>query len=598
MIPHRSTALLTIIVFVALLLVIFSSSPNPNPNPNSEEQQQEQEVSGPSKYIPKLPSLSLGDLHLPSFRPTAHTPPPEQKNSTSGESKWYSDLSWLNPFSSSITLDENRSVLPPLRDRPFIYTYYDSKNKNDDDEENSDGQLLLAWRRAWFAQGFRPVVLGRGEAMNNPLYESVQRLKLTRELEDDLFRWLAWGHMGTGLLADWRCFPMARYDDEMLSALRRGTIPTHITRFDHLGSGLFAGEKARIKDALDEAIKKIEEKSMSMLDLIPADLFRVEQTNALAFYSSAAVTTHYPTLAEKSVSSPTTGRSSLVQLINSHLHTTFQNSFPAGIAVLKPYPEHTTALVEPALRLAKALAQCSESPIPTSCPPNLPKCHPCSADKPASISQPSTYRNTTHVFTIGTLPHPYTLISLQHSTDAVTTRLIRRETERDAWLQEVTKEHLGEFLPGSSRAVVFKKAVADDPAVGSSLWMTVEALPPDAGQALPSELLDEFEWQLGFKIPREGNVDAKNEGKAKETMQNANPSEQGIEKEFDLLSKSRAILQSKDTNRIGIKDVAEAWNLADTETWRFVRAYRARSVVERKRWEEEEKHFFGARSKE
>lgn len=57
-------------------------------------------------------------------------------------------------------------------------------------------------------------------------------------------------------------------------------------------------------------------------------------------------------------------------------------------------------------------------------------------------------------------------------------------------------------------------------------------------------------------------------------MQNANPSKQGIEKEYDLITKAREVLKSKETNRIGIKDVAEAWNLADTEIWRFVRAYR------------------------
>jgi hypothetical protein len=33
----------------------------------------------------------------------------------------------------------------------------------------------------------------------------------------------------------------------------------------------------------------------------------------------------------------------------------FHSSFPAGLAVLKPFPQHTTALVEPALRLAKGV---------------------------------------------------------------------------------------------------------------------------------------------------------------------------------------------------------------------------------------------------
>ncbi|KAE8355815.1 hypothetical protein BDV28DRAFT_128171 [Aspergillus coremiiformis] len=588
MIPHRSTALLTIIIFVALLLVIFSSSPRPNSS-------SEEVFFGPGSYVPrpKLPSLS--DLHLPSFRPTAHAPPETQPNSTSGESKWFSNWAWINPFSSSITLDENRSVLPPLRHRPFVYTYYEpTKGGDDKDAEHADAQLLLAWRRAWFAQGFRPVILGRAEAMNNELYSLMQLTKLTPKLEKELFRWLAWGQMGDGILADWRCFPMARYDDALLSSLRRGTDPAVITRFDRIGSALFAGVKTRINDAIKQAVKKASDTSNSMLELVPPEFFRSESPpTSLAFYDPATIHAHYPTLAEKS--SSTSGRLALAELINAHLHTTFQNAFPAGIAVLKPFAEQTTALVEPALRLAKALVQCPKSPVPSSCPPNLQKCHPCDAEKPMQVSQPATYRNTTQVFTIGTLPHPYTLISLQQDSAEVTTRHIRRETERDPWLAEVTKEQLGVEIGGSARAVVFKRAVADEAVVGTSLWMTVESLPPGADQALPPDLLDEFEWQFGFRIPRDGSVNSEKGGDAKDSMQNANPSRQGVAKEYDILGQAREILKSKETNRIGIKDVAEAWNLADTEVWRFVRAYRARSVVERKKWQEDEKDFVGAK---
>lgn len=565
MIPHRGTALLALIVFIALSLLIFSTSSISEPSPEAED------VSIVTKYRPKLPSLS--DFHLPYFRPAAHKPP-VQPNSTSGETKWYSDFTWINPFSSSITLDEDRSVLPFLRERPYIYTYYDSNNKNKPEEENANAQLILAWRRAWFAQGFRPVVLGRGEAMNNQQYEVVQRMKLRPEIQKDLFRWLAWGNMGTGLLSDLRCFPMARYDDDMLSYLRRGAIPTHITRFEKLRDCLFAGEKSKINDVIKEAIKKIDEKSTSMLDLVPEESVKMERPDALAFYNSASITTHYPALADKIVQSPSEGRLALTELINAHLQTTFQNAFPGGIAVLKPFPEHTTALVEPALRLAKALVQCPALSMPGSCPPNQKTCQLCGSGKPVHISQPPSYRNTSQVFTIGTLPHPYTLISLQQDSEEVTTRHIRRETERDPWLQEVTKDHLGPEIGGSSRGSVLKQAVADDDAIGSSLWMTVESLPAEAGQSLPSELLNELEWQFGFEIPRDNKADAKNEGPEKDTVQNAHPSKQGIEKEYNLIQQARDALKSKETNRINIKDVAEAWNLADTEVWRFVRAYR------------------------
>jgi hypothetical protein len=189
------------------------------------------------------------------------------------------------------------------------------------------------------------------------------------------------------------------------------------------------------------------------------------------------------------------------------------------------------------------------------------------------ISQPASFKNTSFLFTIGTLPHPYTLISLQKSSDVVTTPQIRRETERDSWLAEVTKEHLGEELGSSSRGTVFKQVVAGEQAAANSLWMTVESLPAAAGQSLPAELLDEFEWQLGFKIPRSGTIDPNTAGD-KESVQNKNPSQQGVGQEYELIRKAREVMKSKDTNVNKIKAVAEAWNLADTEVWRFVKAYR------------------------
>ncbi|KAJ5640431.1 hypothetical protein N7528_000056 [Penicillium herquei] len=596
MIPHRSTGLLAIIVFVALLLFIFSSSPVPEPTEGEEP------ISGPAKYFPqpKLPSLS--DLHLPTFRAPSHEPPPIETNSTSGESKWFSNWEWLNPFSSAITLDEDRSVLPPLRERRPIYTYYNPKynpkkhsSKELKEDQNADAELLLTWRRAWFAQGFRPVVLTPGDAMKNPHYELVQKLTLSPELENEVFRWLAWGHMGTGLLADFECFPMGRYDDGLFKALRQGTEPEFIIRFENFHDGLYSAEKQRLDEAIDGAVKKLDEKSTSFTELINSELFKVMQPNSLAYYRHAVIGSHYPTLQEKMSHDPSAGRMLLAQLVNSHLHTTFQNAFPAGLAVLKPFPKHTTALVEPALRLAKALIQCPESPVPNSCPPNLPDCRPCGSSKqPMLISQPASYKNTEFLFTIGTLPHPYTLVSLQKSSEEVTTRQIRRETERDVWLTDVTREHLGPEIGSSYRGMAFKQVVAGDQAVATSLWMTVESLPAEAGQTLPSELLDEFEWQFGFKIPRAGTIDPK-AASDKESVQSKTPSQQGVAREYELIQKARAVISGKEPESVSKRDVSEAWNLADTEVWRFVKAYRARSVVERKRWEEEERGFAGSK---
>lgn len=102
-------------------------------------------------------------LDVPIWHFSVHKPP-QQINSTSEDASWYSDWRWLNPFSSSVTLDEDRALLPPLPERPFIYTYYDTTITKDKEAQKIDKETLLTWRRAWWAKGFRPVVLTQAEA--------------------------------------------------------------------------------------------------------------------------------------------------------------------------------------------------------------------------------------------------------------------------------------------------------------------------------------------------------------------------------------------------------------------------------------------------
>lgn len=571
MFPHRITSLIAIVVFFFVALLIFSSSPSPSAVYVSD---------ATKAYIPKPKLPSIPNFRFP-FRPSVHKPPEQPDSSTKG-SKWYSDWKWLNPFSYAITLDENRAVLPPLRDRPPIYTFYDSTDKKDKDVIEADHKLLRTWRRAWWAQGFKPVVLGRQETQANKLYQALHAQEMDSGLVNEFYKWLAWGHMGDGIFAEPLCFPMGPYDDELLTELRRGTIPTHITRFANLGAGLFSGAESRINDAIKEGLRSANlENAKSIMDVVPPDLFKLQEPSSLAFYSASTVTTHYPALAEKVVASNAHGRLALVELINSHLHTTFMNSFSSGIHVLKPLPEHSTALVDPGVRLANLLTQCSPSTQPASCPPNRPNCQPCSVDKPIEMTQPSAFKNNSNVFSIGTIPHPYTRITLQRGNSDVTTRHIRRETERDPWLLAITKDVLGKDRGGPSRVVSFKDIVAGDSAISRSLWFTVEELPAESEHNLPPSLLEDIEWQLGFLIPRK----VQTKGKSGEGPNGvATPSEDKqrnqnmLKKEYELLEKTRDALKPTDdnnnkNNRMGIKGVAEAWNLADTEVWRFVKAY-------------------------
>jgi hypothetical protein len=611
--PRRLWPLLVIGGLVTVALFLTSSVRGSVPVPGAPL---------PVRFTGKIPQFKVPDFRF-SFRTASHKPP-EQKNSTSGDSSWYSDWKWLNPFSSSITLDENRSVLPPLRVRPPIYTYYESKTATDEKTRQIDQELLLTWRRAWWAHGFYPVILSQAEALNNPISHHLQGKELPAALEFEFLRWLAWSHMGGGLLSSWHCVPMGSYDDELLSSLRRGQCPG-LTRFEGLGAGLFAGEKSQIDDAIKDALLNLKINTFkSIIEAIPADRFKVEQPTSLAYYDSATIKSKYPSLAQKLVADPAKGRSALTDLIVTHLHTIWQNTFSGGIAVLKPLPAHMSAVIAHSLDLANMLSQCPESIIVSSCPPNKPKCSPCVASK-MRITTPPTFRNTSNIYTIGTVPHPYTLITLQNQSDSISVSHIRRNTERDPWLMTVTRDILGSGRGAPSRLIGLKDAVASDYAAGRSLWLTVEQLPASLNKlppapklsnanpdpvitSLPDEWLENLDWHFGFPIPRQtiqhGESIPPVPGperwpksppglpvEKKKSWDPDPPTDEQMAIEVELLTKARDALKSKDP-RVGmIKDVAEAWNLADTEVWKFVRAFRARSVVERLKWEEEEKAF-------
>ncbi|EGC43233.1 conserved hypothetical protein [Histoplasma capsulatum var. duboisii H88] len=601
MLSHKGTRLFGVVAFFAIFLLILSSTPSTQLREAKVKAGSYVENLSPNlpnlakfPQLPKLPGLpDLNNLRL-TFSPPTHKPP-EQTNSTSGESKWYSDWKWLNPFSSSITLDENRSVLPPLALRRPVFTFYNSMSKKQKGEFEADRQLLLTWRRAWWAKGFRPIVLGPSEAANNRRYRAVKTKELSPELEADFMKWLAWGNIDSGLLVDWRCFPMAEYEDRLLASLRGGSAPEHITRLENLGTCLFSGERSLVNDAIEAALQRSNLKdATAIIDVVPDKFFRVEKSTSLAYYDPDMVARQYSPIAEKIKENPSEGKLALVDLINLHLQTTFQNTFASGIAVTKPFPEVTTVLVNPAVKLAGLLAQCPPSMLQSTCPPNNLGCTPCTPKKRLKILQPSGYLNNSAVYTLGVLPHPYTLLSLQRGSDNITVRYIRRETDRDRWLIEATKILLGENIDSFTRAVPFKSIVAGRFAMSRSLWFTVESFPANPQQnQLPSETIDDLDWHFGFRIPRESSD---GNGNAQKPLMKDFPGsdEAKIRMEFDLIEKARKVLKSAKNEDKRIKDASEAWNLVDTEVWRFVRAFRARSVIERKKWEEEEKGFAGS----
>ncbi|CAK7564483.1 MAG: hypothetical protein SEPTF4163_002377 [Sporothrix epigloea] len=702
---RRITILLSAVFIFAVFSVIFTL-PSSVPAGPSLSQFADHKFSIPQfKSRPQWTSKWSNTLN--PFRPKSHAPP-RQKDDSHEDSAWFSDWKWLStPFSSSFTLDENRALLPPLPERQPIYCYYDTAIEREKRLADAESALLLTWRRAWWAQGFRPVLLSSAEAMNNPRYGELQQLKVTPGAKADIMRWLAWENMDGGLLANHFVLPMGARDDPLLSFLRRGEYPT-LTRWEGLSDGLFAGPKEDISNAIklvlanptlvnaetfleaippvadlppaksepvaaapakpvapvkpakaagggaavgvpkqveSSAVAAVKVESVSSLGVKPdaplatapvkpvakavaagakvaaraADTvvasdddhaslkpktkdypFVVdERPGAIAFYDTQTVAMKYIKVGDQIHRDRAGGLASLNELINAHLHVAWQNLFSSGIAVLKPHPQHTTQMIEAAYDLATRLTQCSVSPLEASCPPNMPKCEPCVSRYPMRVRTPPTYRNTSTLFTIGVVPHPYTFQSVAHKQAAVELPWLRRESQRDAWLFEITKELLGTGVAGGARVLQFKRAVAGEFARSHTLWFAAE-------QAVPEDV----DWHFGFAIPAQGDGIKKGESKTPVPGPERLPapilekddgpvaSADALAKERDLLAKAKKFGTSKRKRDVALRSAVEAWNLADTEAWKFSRAYLARAYKERAMWEKEEAKYSGGAGSE
>lgn len=616
--PRRFQALGVLVIFIIVNLTFYGPPSRETLQTLPTYEEVADAVTDAVKH-PHVPDLGELPAVVPNpFGPSAHKPP-IQPNSTSTSAyraiEWLSDFKWRNPFSSSISLDENRAVLPPLRERPPIYTYYDAPKKQDKKVSEAENRLILAWRRAWWAQGFKPQVLSRAEAMQHPQYQLFQRMKLGSKVELEVMRWLAWGHMGGGILANWLALPMAEYENPMLAFLRRNEYPK-LSRIQSLDNAVFFGEGSSV----DEAIKKV--MANQLLKNVTANLDKITQlakkeggavvnlldskdivvdakANGVASYTMDTITNKYQTVADKLTNTTQAeGLDLLANLVNSHLHLTFQEQHPEGVAVVKPLPEHTTALMYEATEIARNLTQCPTSPMPKSCPPNRPKCKPCDANKAMKLQEFPEFVNTTKFFTIGTVPHPYTITSLHYTRDTLDANFLRNNAKRDLWLSELTRKSIPKEHTESYRVLQFKELIAAAPI--HSLWLTAERITQK-----------DIDWILGFDLPQIASSTTEPSSPSNsseliifprpgppdpiEGLQK--PDEKWIKREEERLRRARDAIKSKDKIMKTIVDAVEQWNLADTEAWKFARAYSARRRMERKKWEEDEQKFAGSEKK-
>ena len=144
--------------------------------------------------------------YVTSFLSNAHKTPSIVKELPKTGS-FYENWNWLKPFSNDKDYQKSRSVLPPLPQRCPIYVYYD-QDITSSPQATIDNQVMMVWRKAWWAAGFRPIILSTDDAMAHGQYTKVlndeRENKMSEKMKYNLLRWLAWDHMGTGILSDFR----------------------------------------------------------------------------------------------------------------------------------------------------------------------------------------------------------------------------------------------------------------------------------------------------------------------------------------------------------------------------------------------------------
>ncbi|EWC47571.1 hypothetical protein DRE_03191 [Drechslerella stenobrocha 248] len=585
---RRLSPLRLILCAVALVLgVSFLSSVSPVPAPGLENIQEK----GKKTFGPYLPGW-----HSSSG---AHKTP-EPTNSTSSTNSWYEHWSWLNPFGTSKDYSDSRTVLPPLPPRCPIYAYYDQDIKASG-RTRGDDAVMLAWRRAWWAAGFEPIILSASDAQEHGMYQKVKgsmQLPDSRDnLEYNILRWLAWDRMGAGLLSDFRVFPLPTADDPTIPFLRRCDFGETITRFESLGSALFAGSAPIIK-AVVANITSWDAASIPGDVTSPADmavhLFTTDpKPNTIAYYSRSVVADQYRDL------DLTTH---LPALINAHLHAHFQQQHPRGIHVLNPTSPVSDTLTLAALTLAHKLAVCVDSPLPDSCPPTVPagKCSPTPCVKSVgavNVRIARQFENSTDAFTVGAVPHPLTLLGMIDNRLVHQIDFIRRNSTRDAYIKTVTAGIAREGTGAIHRAVKLKEVIAaagltpltdaggsggsrsrsgssSDSATVDSIWATAEN----------GWDIKDVEWILGFSLQDAGTATVTPPLKLQQS-----DAERVEQKK--VMEDARHAIKATSVALRQLRGAVEGWSLGDFEVWKFVGAFEGRRRAEREKWTKREKGF-------
>ncbi|KAK9456161.1 hypothetical protein V1511DRAFT_261240 [Dipodascopsis uninucleata] len=566
-------------------------------------------------FILLVIKLSVRDSGRSSSRRTFNTAQTFQHP----KNKYMPSTHWKTPYSYEVSssVDIDTVVLPPMESRCPIYAFFDPERAAAQGlDATKEKDIIAVWRQAFWAAGFQPVILDLTDAKKSNYYSALKKYDLKQPDYDLALSILAWSSVPDGVLTDYRLFPMtiSVVKDEFKKL--RSCRFAEINRFKDTGNNLLFGSNKEIQQLLHIAFDA--EHQARMGPTLSQVAVSLPDIDSFAHYTPKVVSRLYKNYENQ-----------LPALINAHLHTKFLSRFPEGILVVDPFPDMAHTIIYPSYATAKAMAKCP--PYQDTCPPNSKNgCFKCTEN--AKVYTRHSLPESIEVFTILPIPHPLSLIALQKGTIDIDPDMIRRETERDQFVKQITSDifklnfgaakrvlSLKEYIEANSEILdtilvsIFESQfefseclvedytrwalgfnlVVDDglPATESFLNETYNRnsntfVPSTIEKHISlSDIIDEMKSCLSSKESKLLDSDMKKTLISDVKVLGRSRSRQRTISVADILTYTRDMTLSEDRDITSVRLAAESWHLADAELWRFVKWRNYRLWLAQKVWQ-------------
>ncbi|CAN6606487.1 hypothetical protein TRVA0_003S01552 [Trichomonascus vanleenenianus] len=474
--------------------------------------------------------------------------------------------------------------LPPINNRCPVYTYFEPTEQG---AVEGESQVLEAWKKAWWAYGFKPVVLNATDCKKSPRYEQfMSDNKISEDFKYMHKKWFAWLGNDAGIYADRRVVPLPTTSEARvwLKNLRDCKFDRP-TKYEGMDLDFIHGDITKIQRLLNSLMAGEAESSVYGSF---EDAFRTDEQPALAHYTNHNLNILFSGRMSDRLSlydAP----SKVASIMNVHAHHEFLRRYPKGVAVVDPFvdfydddvtvaaarqhpPERVFSL--PAKHKAEHLMKCPSASdvVSASCPPlpavlefaqslkendgitdfASPGIAPGLCGNPCADGQSVKYHSVSSLplpgsgmYTIIGVPHPLTALAILDRKKEPTTLDARKRLTRDVWLRQFADNYVPlESTSNAHRLFMGKDAIISRPTESNTTWFIWESETPERQQMI--------DWDLGFSTGTEKW--------STQEVKSANLRE--------ILGHSRNRVLSPDRN--DQLRAIEAWNMADTELWRFL----------------------------